>query len=48
MKKKKKCISCAVLLEIGGIKTDYFDFDKRSEIANFTSGNREVNKDDER
>lgn len=28
-----------------GIKTEYFDFDKRSEIANFTKENKVVNKD---
>jgi hypothetical protein len=27
-----------------GIKADYFDFDKRSEIANFTK-NKEVSED---
>lgn len=30
------------------IKADYFDFDKRSEIANFTMENKEASKDDER
>jgi hypothetical protein len=28
-----------------GIKTEYFDFDKRSEIINFTKENKVVNED---
>lgn len=46
--KEKEMYFMCCLARDRGIKADYFDFDKRSEIADFTSGNKEVDKDDER
>jgi hypothetical protein len=45
--KEKEMYFMCCLARDRGIKADYFDFDKRSEIADFTK-NKEVNKDGRR
>lgn len=42
--KEKEMYFMCCLARDRGIKADYFDFDKRSEITNFTK-NKGVNKD---
>ncbi len=44
--KEKEMYFMCCLARDRGIKTEYFDFDKRSQIADFTRGNKEVNEDD--
>lgn len=43
--KEKELYFICCLARDRGIKAKYFDFDKRSEIANFTKENKEVNED---
>lgn len=43
--KEKELYFMCCLARDRGIKADYFDFDKRSEIAEFTRENKEVSED---
>ena len=42
--KEKELYFICCLARDRGIKAEYFDFDKRSEIANFTRENKEVSE----
>lgn len=44
--KEKEMYFMCCLARDRGINTEYFDFDKRSEIADFKSGNKEVDEDE--
>ena len=46
--KEKEMYFMCCLARDRGIKAEYFDFDKRSKITDFTSGKKEVNEDDKR
>lgn len=43
-KEKELYFMCCIARD-RGIKAEYFDFDKRSQIADFTNGNKEVSED---
>lgn len=45
MNDKEKLLYFMCLARDREIKTEYFDFDKRSEIVNFTKENKGVNED---
>ena len=44
--KDKELYFMCCLARDRGIEADYFDFDKRCQIANFTQENKEVSEDD--
>ena len=46
--KEKELYFMCCLARDRGIKADYFDFDKRSEITKFAKENKGVNENDER
>lgn len=43
--KEKELYFICCLARDRGIKADYFDFDKRCEISNFTGENKKVSED---
>lgn len=47
MDKEKELYFMCCLARDRGIKVEYFDFDKRSEIVDFTRENKKVIEDDE-
>lgn len=44
--KEKELYFVCCLARDRGIKSDYFDFDKMSEIADFTRENKEMSEDE--